>query len=128
MFDTLPKNQTAECQASNAASGRTAIRFLRKIALLEGASYLLLLGIAMPLKYLSGMPEAVRVVGSVHGGLFVLYAAAVVWAGTARRWPARRWAANLVASLLPFGPFVMDGRLRREEELLVGLVDAGTTD
>jgi integral membrane protein len=128
MVHTLLKNQAAECQPSNAPGGRAAIRFLRKVALLEGASYLLLLGVAMPLKYLAGMPGAVRLVGSVHGGLFVLYAAAVIWAGTARRWPAGRWAANLVASLLPFGPFVMDGRLRREEEMLVGLVDTGTTD
>ena len=52
-------------------------RDLRAVALLEGASYLLLLGVAMPLKYLAGMPGAVRAVGSAHGGLFLLYVAAV---------------------------------------------------
>jgi hypothetical protein len=46
---------------------------LRKISLAEGISYLLLLGIAMPLKYWAGLPLAVKIVGSIHGALFVVF-------------------------------------------------------
>lgn len=116
MVEPSAEGAGGEGAGSDGRGGRAAIRCLRVVALLEGVSYLVLLGVAMPLKYLAGMPEAVRVVGWAHGGLFVLYVAAVAWAGTVRRWAAGRWAANLIASLLPFGPFVMEGRLRREEE------------
>lgn len=95
-----------------------AIRDLRVVAFLEGVSYLALLGVAMPLKYFAGMPAAVRVTGTIHGVLFLLYVAAVVRAGVRRRWPILRWAENLTASLLPFGPFLIEPRLRREQRQL----------
>ncbi|HST58697.1 MAG TPA: DUF3817 domain-containing protein, partial [Longimicrobium sp.] len=66
---------------------------LRVVGILEGASFLLLLGVAMPLKYLAGQPEMVRVVGSAHGLLFVLYVAAVLEVSVRMRWPLRRIAA-----------------------------------
>jgi integral membrane protein len=86
---------------------------LRLVGMMEGASFLVLLGIAMPLKYLAGQPQAVRVVGMLHGLLFVLYVAAVLGVSVALRWPLRRVLAALVASVLPFGPFVFDAHLRR---------------
>ena len=49
---------------------------MRLISLVEGVSFLLLLGVAMPLKYLAGIPEVVTVVGAAHGVLFILYALA----------------------------------------------------
>ena len=87
---------------------------LRVVGMMEGASFLVLLGIAMPLKYLAGYPQMVRVVGMIHGVLFLLYVAAVFQASVAMRWPMRRVLAALVASVLPFGPFVFDAHLRRE--------------
>lgn len=86
---------------------------LRVIGMMEGASFLVLLGIAMPLKYLAGQPQAVRVVGMLHGVLFILFVAAVLQASVALRWPPRRVLAALAASVLPFGPFVFDAHLRR---------------
>lgn len=86
---------------------------LRLIGMMEGASFLVLLGIAMPLKYLAGYPQAVRVVGMIHGLLFVLFVLAVVQVSVAMRWPLRRVLAAFVASVLPFGPFVFDAHLRR---------------
>ena len=59
---------------------------LRKISLAEGISYLLLLGIAMPLKYWAGLPLAVKIVGSIHGALFVVFCAALLRALVAARW------------------------------------------
>lgn len=86
---------------------------LRMVGMMEGASFLVLLGIAMPLKYLAGFPQAVRVVGMIHGLLFLLFVAAVFQVSVSMRWPLRRVFAALVASVLPFGPFVFDAHLRR---------------
>jgi integral membrane protein len=93
----------------------SVIRQLRIIGLVEGVSFLLLLGIAMPLKYLAGLPRMVSVVGMIHGVLFVLYVFAVVHAWITARWPVSRALALLVASVLPFGTFLMDPRLKREQ-------------
>lgn len=92
---------------------RDPLTRLRLIGMMEGASFLLLLGIAMPLKYLAGEPQMVRIVGSAHGLLWVLFVAAVVEVSVRMRWPLRRIAAALVASVVPFGPFVFDAHLRR---------------
>jgi integral membrane protein len=93
----------------------TAIRQLRIVGLVEGISFLALLGVAMPLKYFAGMPRAVSVVGMAHGVLFILYALAAGNAWLTARWSLARGAGLLAAAVLPFGPFVMDARLRREE-------------
>lgn len=89
----------------------------RIVALAEGISFLVLLGIAMPLKYFAGFPEAVRIVGSIHGGLFLLYIVAVFRAACLEKWPARWIVEATVASLLPFGPFIFDNKLQREQAL-----------
>ena len=88
------------------------IPFLRKVALAEAVSFLVLLGIAMPLKYMAHLPIAVKVAGSVHGLLFVLFCIALWRAWLGARWPLSRAATLFVAALLPFGPFVIDGRMR----------------
>lgn len=87
---------------------------LRVVALLEGVSYLVLLGIAMPMKYMAGIEEAVRYVGWAHGILFMLFVAAVVQVAAVRRWHIQRTLWALVASVVPFGTFVLDVHLRRE--------------
>jgi len=95
---------------------QTPIGRLRLIAILEGISFLILLGIAMPLKYVAGQPEAVKIVGWAHGILFMIFCVALAIAFRAARWPVRRAAIVFVAALVPFGPFVIDGRLKREDE------------
>jgi integral membrane protein len=92
----------------------TTLRHLRLVALLEGTSFVILLFVAMPLKYLAGLPLAVRIVGSVHGGLFLIFLAVLFRAGRERRWPPRRWLIAFVSSVVPFGTFVFDRSLRRE--------------
>lgn len=92
----------------------TPIGRLRAVGFVEGISFLLLLGVAMPLKYLAGMPEAVRLVGMIHGALWVLFALCVaeVWAD--RRWPLGRVIWAMASSVVPFGTFALDARLRAE--------------
>jgi integral membrane protein len=81
--------------------------------MMEGVSFLVLLGIAMPMKYLAGQPQMVSIVGAAHGALFLLYVAAVFEVSLKLRWPLKRVAMALAASVLPFGPFVFDAHLRR---------------
>lgn len=95
---------------------KTPIGRLRAVGLLEGASFLVLLFIAMPLKYAAGMPLAVKFVGWAHGLLFMGYLLVLGHTASALRWPLMRVAGALIAALLPFGPFVLDARLRREME------------
>ena len=99
---------------------QTPISRVRAAGLIEGTSALVLFFVAMPLKYLSGVPElgkeVVFWVGSVHGGLFVLYALVtfVAWGRGALRFKHVAMAA--AASIVPFGPFVIDGVLKRYED------------
>jgi integral membrane protein len=94
---------------------RTPIGRLRVIAFIEGCSYLLLLGVAMPLKYFFGMPLAVRLVGSIHGGLFVGFCAALLHVMIVARWSLLRGLVVFASSLAPCGTFLMDAGLRREQ-------------
>ena len=91
-----------------------ALRQLRLVAFLEGSSFVILLFVAMPLKYLVGFPLAVRVAGSVHGALFLVFLVALYRAARGAAWPRRRSLAAFVSSILPFGTFVFDASLRRE--------------
>jgi integral membrane protein len=88
----------------------------RLIAILEGISYVLLVGVAMPLKYLAGEPLAVRVVGAAHGGLFVLYGILLLLAGVSARWSLAKMAWYMFVSLFPIGTFLIEPSLRRQEE------------
>lgn len=90
------------------------LRQFRWVAFFEGLSFVLLLFIAMPLKYWAGLPLAVRVVGMIHGLLFVAFLGALFRAALERDWPARRWGLALFSSLVPFGTFVFDRSIKRE--------------
>lgn len=80
------------------------------IGRLEGSSFLILLLIAMPLKYLAGQPEAVRLVGMAHGILFLLYLLAANYAATAYSWSKKVWFLSYVAAVLPLGTFIFEKR------------------
>jgi integral membrane protein len=92
---------------------RTERGRLRIISFTEGMSYLLLLGIAMPLKYLAGVPEATMVAGSAHGALFVLFVLALLLAMLEERWPLRHGALAMVCAMVPLGAFYFEWWLRK---------------
>ena len=94
------------------------IRAFRMTALAEGVSFLTLLCIAMPMKYFMGMPEVVRVAGSIHGALFVLYVGLLAILHVRQRWSFMFSLYALIASVIPFGTFVLDKHIR-EKELVV---------
>ena len=91
------------------------IRAFRMIALAEGCSFLILLCIAMPMKYFMGMPEVVRVAGTIHGGLFLLYVGLLAMLHFRQRWSVMFSLYAFVASIIPFGTFVLDKQLREKE-------------
>lgn len=95
---------------------RNPIPFLRTIGKVEAVSFLLLLGVAMPLKYLAGLPLAVKIVGWIHGVLFVIFGFALLRAWLVARWPIGRAILVFIAALLPFGPFIVDRRLGGYED------------
>jgi integral membrane protein len=88
------------------------VHWLRQLALIEGLSFLILLFLAMPLKYLAGYPTPVQWVGWIHGILFTAFAILLAYVFFSRRWPFLRGALVFAAALVPFGPFLIDRRLR----------------
>ncbi|MBD0384264.1 DUF3817 domain-containing protein [Paenibacillus sedimenti] len=97
---------------------KNSLKFLHYVGLAEGASFLILLGIAMPLKYFFDLPQAVQIFGMAHGVLFVLYLLALAIVTWIHRWPFKRVLIAFIAAFLPFGPFILDGRLRKDLKFL----------
>lgn len=93
--------------SGSVSESTNASKILRIVGHLEGASYLFLLFVAMPLKYALKMPLAVRITGSVHGLLFLAYLAALARAALEHGWPARASLRAFAASLVPFGMFFL---------------------
>ncbi|GLZ04815.1 putative membrane protein YdzA [Actinomadura sp. NBRC 104412] len=84
------------------------VRALRYVSIGEATSFLVLLLIAMPLKYGADIPQAVSLVGPIHGVLFLAYIALVVAAREALGWDLRRTVLALVAGVLPVAPFLVE--------------------
>lgn len=91
----------------------TRIRRLRHLILIEGVSFLVLLFVAVPLKHLAGMPQAVSVAGWLHGLLCVLVIVMLVRVMSSANWRRRRAWLVFIGAMLPFGPFVINHRLKR---------------
>jgi integral membrane protein len=92
------------------------IRNLRIIGISEGASFLVLLLIAMPLKYGLGITTPVKLIGWIHGVLFIAYVITVFLSIRAMRWGFVGVVIALAASLLPLGTFLLDKQLKRRQE------------
>ncbi|MFC4596621.1 DUF3817 domain-containing protein [Cohnella hongkongensis] len=90
----------------------TPIGRLRVVGTLEAISFLVLLLVAMPLKYFADYPDAVSVVGMAHGVLFVLYLLAIANALAARKLSWLLSALSVIAAFIPFGPFLVDRKIR----------------
>jgi len=88
-------------------------KLFRKIAIAEGWSYILLLGIAMPLKYWADLPEAVKYTGWVHGLLFVLYMFLLIRLWLEVGWNFPKVLIAFIVSLIPFGTFWFERKYLR---------------
>ena len=85
---------------------------LRSASLIEATSYLLLLAVAMPLKYLAGIALAVQVLGMIHGVLFLVLIWLLVRAAFETSWPKSRLLLLGFASLVPLMPYFLDSKVR----------------
>jgi integral membrane protein len=94
------------------------LRHLRLASLAEGITLLLLLLVAVPLKWLAGFPLAVAIVGPLHGVSFLIYGAMVLWALLWRRVTLAEATQLGVAAFIPFGAFIVDGLFRRKTPLV----------
>jgi integral membrane protein len=94
--------------------GNSSLKQLRVVGYLEGVSFLLLLFVAMPVKYALDEPLLVRIVGAAHGALFLAYLYLLVRTAVERGWPASRAFVGFVASVVPFAVFFFDRTLRSE--------------
>lgn len=92
------------------------LKQLRAVAWLEGLSFLLLLLVAMPLKYLAGQPGMVRSVGMIHGVLFVAFAIYAIQAKIELGWSGRRLMRVFGTAFIPFGMMLFDKALETPEQ------------
>lgn len=84
------------------------IRAFKIISTLEALSFLILLGIAMPLKYMFDMPQYVQAVGMAHGILFIMYIIGAYFMYEKLNWSGKTLMIVIFCSVLPFGPFYAD--------------------
>ena len=82
----------------------------------EGISFLVLLFIAMPLKYFAEMPLAVRIVGMLHGVLFIMYVAVLAYCTNYYGWKFKRVFIAFLLSLIPFGTFFLEKTVRNANQ------------
>ncbi|MDQ8735628.1 MFS transporter [Paenibacillus sp. LHD-38] len=91
------------------------IYILRIAGLFDGISLLVLLSIAMPLKYIWGIDVAVTIVGSIHGGIFSLYTLSILYTAIRVKWSPLWAAASLIAAFVPLGNFLLDWQLKKAQ-------------
>lgn len=97
---------------------RLSLRALRIVALFEGMSFLLLLLVAMPLKYFAEQPAPVTWVGWAHGYLFMAYLLLLILTLVVGAIGPKRAGIGFVAGVLPFGTFLHDRPLKAREAVL----------
>ena len=86
-----------------------------QINTIEGYSYLALVFIAMPMKYLMGMPIAVKIVGMIHGILFIIFCWLLIKAWKEAEWEFKENIIFFIASLIPFGTFFTKAKIKTYE-------------
>ncbi len=92
------------------------LQSLRVLGVVEGISFLVILFVTMPLKYFWEMREPNQVVGMAHGILFIGYCIFVVIVGYKLKWKIITIFWALLASIIPFGTFVADAKIFKEEQ------------
>ena len=83
---------------------------------IEGYSYLILLFIAMPLKYIAGVAIATKIVGMIHGILFIAFCLLLVQAWQDAKWSTKESAIFFIASLIPFGTFFTKKKIKSYQQ------------
>ena len=88
--------------------------FFKIVSFLEGVSYILLLLIAVPIKYIGGNEFWVKILGMPHGILFILYIIMACIIKKDQKWSNKEFLIILIASLIPFGTFYVNNKLLKK--------------
>jgi len=94
---------------------------MRVISVIEGSTLLLLLGVAVPLKHIFGIPTATAIVGPIHGIAFALYIWALVQTVSAGEWTGGEIARMVLAAFIPLGTFLNERALARRQKDLAAV-------
>lgn len=86
---------------------------LRLISFLEGISFIVLIFIAMPLKYKFDQPFLVPYAGMAHGVLFIIFIVVLLVVCQVRGWSLKVFLIGLIALILPFAPFWFERYVHR---------------
>ncbi|TRZ39220.1 DUF3817 domain-containing protein (plasmid) [Niallia circulans] len=89
------------------------LNFFRVVSFIGGTSLLVLLFIAMPLKYLANIPQPVQYVGVFHGIFFVCYILVVIWTTYIVKWSIWWFLISIVVTFIPFGNYILDLYLKK---------------
>lgn len=92
----------------------TAMGWFRFITIIEGISYVLLLGVGLPVKFIMGNEEVTRILGSIHGGLFIVFGLLLLYVGLKMKWSFFKMAAIFIASFVPIGNFFIDRKVLKK--------------
>ena len=93
---------------------KTSVGRLRLSGMIEGLSFLVLTMAAMPMKYIYGDPSWVKVVGQAHGLLWIIFVFTLIDAKSEKGWTIKQALVPFIASMLPFGPFLIDRKIKED--------------
>ena len=93
---------------------KTSVGRLRLSGMIEGLSFLVLTMAAMPMTYIYGDPSWVKVVGQAHGLLWIVFVFTLIDAKSDKGWTIKQALVPFIASMLPFGPFLVDRKIKED--------------
>ena len=92
----------------------TSLKRLRFVGRIEGTTLLLLIGVAVPLKYIGGWPQGSSIMGPIHGAAFIFYIVTLIEVASSRLLNRSETLRSFLACLIPFGPFWNDALLKQK--------------
>jgi integral membrane protein len=100
---------------------RFQLRRMRQVSLLEGATLVVLIFIAVPLKHLAGYPLATAIMGPIHGTAFVVYVWMLIQTVVSGEWSRAEILRLAIAAIVPFGAFFNERVLKEQDAALAAL-------
>lgn len=109
-------NEVKATEEAPLISAKTITKIFRIVGWIEGASLLALFFIAMPIKYILGIPEATKLAGSIHGFLFIAYILLAFQTASALKWPKKILTNAILGAIVPFGTFIFDKKYLTQKQ------------
>lgn len=94
------------------------LKIFKTVSFFEGLSYVIMLLIGMPLKYMGDNDIIIKILGMPHGILFITYVVLAIQLKSTMAWPFKKFATILVASIVPFGTFYTNKKYFSNVEML----------